>query len=497
MGAVWQALMSVAFIPWYLQYLGDEAFGVVGLAASIQACMTALDLGLRPMMSREMARFAAGTQTDRELRSLLRVVELATYTMALVFTIMVALSATWVSERWLRPQSIPPQDVAQAIRVMALSVGLRFVEGLYLGCLDGFQRQVLSNSLNSLTATVRGLGAVGVLAWWSPTLGAFFAWQAIASTVSLLVVTHVAYRIMPRGVASIRVGLLRLATLWRFAAGTAIGGYLTLILGQADRVLLSHFLELQDYGRYVVAATAASIVRVAVAPVMQAYYPRFSALHATGLPNATVDAFHRASQLVSAISSGTAITLFVFPSEVVYLWTGDPELAASLIPTLRVLATAAMLHMLCIPCYYLRLAIGDTRTWNGVSLLAVVIVVPMMILLVPKFGLVGGATGWLGTTIGFATVGVWLSLSTVPTLSPRSWLVRDVLPPTLGAVVVCGMCKLTSALLVPTGRAETAILLTVTLVGSIATAGLTLHFVRETLRRVLRRLPVATLFHRG
>ncbi len=480
--------MPIAFIPWYLQYLGDEAFGIVGLAASIQACTAALDLGLRPMMSREMARLAAGSEADRGIRSLLRVVELATYTVAVMFTLAVALSATWISERWLKPQAIPPQDVAQAIRVMALSVGLRFVEGLYLGCLDGLQRQVLTNSLNSLTATVRGVGAVGVLVWWSPTLGAFFGWQVLISAVSLIVVAHVAYRVMPRGVPNIRMGLLRLATVWRFAAGTAIGGYLSLILGQADKVLLSHFLDLQDYGRYVVAATAASIVRVAASPIMQAYYPRLSALNANGLPNATVDAFHQAAQLVSVIACGTAITLFFFPSEVVYLWTGNLELAASLIPTLRILAIAAMLHMVSVPSYYLRLALGDTRTWNGVSLLAVAIVVPMMLLLVPNFGLVGGAVSWLVTTLLFASVGVWLSLSRVSSLSTTSWLFRDALPPTLGAVVVCGVCKLMSAPISSTGRAETALTLTVSLAGSIAVAGMTVSFTRATIQRGLREL---------
>jgi len=72
-------------------------------------------------------------------------------------------------------KSLPVEVVAQAFAVMGLVTALRFIENIYVSSMVGLQRQVLQNAVTSITATVRGLGAVAVLAWVSPTIGASFS----------------------------------------------------------------------------------------------------------------------------------------------------------------------------------------------------------------------------------------------------------------------------------------------------------------------------------
>lgn len=58
---------------------------------------------------------------------------------------------------------------------MGLVAALRFVEGLYRGAILGLQRQGWLNVVSSILATIRGPGAVGVLAWVVPTIWAFLS----------------------------------------------------------------------------------------------------------------------------------------------------------------------------------------------------------------------------------------------------------------------------------------------------------------------------------
>jgi O-antigen/teichoic acid export membrane protein len=52
--------MNMAFIPLYIKYLGIEAYGLIGVYAILQAWLGLLDMGMRPALGREMARFTSG-----------------------------------------------------------------------------------------------------------------------------------------------------------------------------------------------------------------------------------------------------------------------------------------------------------------------------------------------------------------------------------------------------------------------------------------------------
>ena len=48
LGQGWTALMGLAFIPLYINYLGIEAYGLIGLFAVLQGWLVLLDLGMTP-----------------------------------------------------------------------------------------------------------------------------------------------------------------------------------------------------------------------------------------------------------------------------------------------------------------------------------------------------------------------------------------------------------------------------------------------------------------
>ena len=56
LGQGWRGLLGFAFVPVYIRYLGVEAYGLIAVFAVLQAWLGLLDLGLRPALSREMAR---------------------------------------------------------------------------------------------------------------------------------------------------------------------------------------------------------------------------------------------------------------------------------------------------------------------------------------------------------------------------------------------------------------------------------------------------------
>ena len=61
--------MGFVFVPVYISYLGIEAYGLIGLFATLQAWLSLLDLGLSPTLNREMARLRGGAHTAEPITS--------------------------------------------------------------------------------------------------------------------------------------------------------------------------------------------------------------------------------------------------------------------------------------------------------------------------------------------------------------------------------------------------------------------------------------------
>ena len=54
-GQSYTILIGIVITPLYLQYLGAEAYGLVGFFALMQAWMSLLDMGLSPTLGRQVA----------------------------------------------------------------------------------------------------------------------------------------------------------------------------------------------------------------------------------------------------------------------------------------------------------------------------------------------------------------------------------------------------------------------------------------------------------
>ena len=79
LGQGWEAIMSLAFISFYIKYLGIESYGLIGLFALLQVWLSLLDMGMSPTLGREMARFSGDAHSAQSIRDLLRSVEVIAF----------------------------------------------------------------------------------------------------------------------------------------------------------------------------------------------------------------------------------------------------------------------------------------------------------------------------------------------------------------------------------------------------------------------------------
>jgi hypothetical protein len=196
-GNIWQVLMSVLFIPFYIKFMGVEAYGLIGVFAMLQGMFGLLDMGLGSTMNREMARLSALPDKTREMRDMTRTLEIIYWCLAIIIgTVIIAISPL-IAHNWVKAWQLSPKAIEQSVLIMGLVVSLQMTAVFYSGGLMGLQRQVLLNLINAGMGTIRGAGAVLILWLVSPTIQAFFLWQILISLVNTFLLVLYLWRALP------------------------------------------------------------------------------------------------------------------------------------------------------------------------------------------------------------------------------------------------------------------------------------------------------------
>jgi O-antigen/teichoic acid export membrane protein len=441
LGQGWTALMGLAFIPVYIKYLGIEAYGLIGIFALLQAWLSLLDMGMTPALSREMARFTGGAHNAQSIRNLLRSVEIIGFSIAILVASGIWAASGWLASDWLKTEKLPVDVVAQAFAIMGFVTALRFIENIYRSSIAGLQQQVLLNVILSVMATIRWAGAVGVLVWVSPTIEAFFIWQGLVSTSTIILFATALYTALPPSLNSPHFSLLALMNIWRFAAGMIGITLLSLLLTQVDKILLSRLLPLQDFGYYILAGTVANALYLLAGPISQALYPRFTELVARSDETAIIEAYHNAAQFVSVLMGSAAVVLIFFGDIVMALWTSDLTSTSRSATLVAILALGTLLHGLMGIPYLLQLAYGWTSLATRINAAAIIFVVPAIFFATSKFGAIGAAWVWVILTGGYVMIGIHFMYRRLLVNEKWRWYGEDVGMPLAAAAVTAGLMR--------------------------------------------------------
>jgi len=433
LGQGWTALMGLAFIPLYIKYLGIEAYGLIGFFGMLQAWLSLLDMGMTPTLNREMARFTGGTHSATSIRDLLRSIETIAFGVAVLVGLGIWAASGWLASDWLHAENLPIDVVAKALAIMGVVIALRFVEGIYRSCIVGLQRQVMFNVVSSVLATLRSLGAVGILIWVAPTIEAFFIWQGIVSLFSLGVLALVTYGLLPKPARDGVFSMAELRNIGGFAVGMMGITFLALLLTQVDKILLARLLTLSDYGYYTLATVVASALYLLTGPIAQAWFPRMSELHANNQQAELIEKYHLGAQLVSVLTGSAAVVMIVFAETILRLWTHDAELAQRSAKLLSVLALGNLLNSLMIMPYQAQLAHGWTGLTVRINIVFVMFVVPAILWVTPHYGAVGAAWVWVSINAGYVMIGIHFMHRKILISEKRHWYTHDILLPLLAA----------------------------------------------------------------
>ncbi|MCF6282037.1 MAG: oligosaccharide flippase family protein [Candidatus Polarisedimenticolaceae bacterium] len=401
-------LICIAIVPLYIEYMGAEAYGLVGFFTMLQAWFLLLDMGLTPTMARETARFHGGSSEATDYRRFVRSLEGLFFLVALVGGGGIYAASGYIADDWLQSSHLSSAELLSSIQLIAVIVAFRWMCGLYRGAITGAERLVWLGGFNASIATLRFVGVLPVLHFIGVTPTLFFKYQLCAAIIELAGLMIMAYRLLPQTPNGERVTFtwapLR-ATL-KFSLSIAAVTSIWVVVTQMDKLLLSKLLPLAEYGYFTLAVLVASGIMVISGSISSAILPRLTKLEAQGDQAGLIRIYRQATQLVAVIVSAASLTIAFCAEPLLWAWTGDKILVEQAAPILALYALGNGIMAVSAFPYYLQYAKGDLRLHLIGHIGFVVLLIPALIWAVGKYGGIGAGYVWLVVNLIYFVVWV-------------------------------------------------------------------------------------------
>jgi O-antigen/teichoic acid export membrane protein len=455
----WLVLLAIACTPFYIKFLGIEAYGLIAFYLILQSVLQLLDFGLGVTVNREVARYSGLRERADTSVFAAFVVTLERWYWVLGIIVGIALffALPAISNWWLRPEHLSQGDIAESARVFSLLALLQWPSIFYQSALMGLQRQVVLNVIQMPFAALASIGGV-IFIWLGPrSVAALIGWQAAV----LLCQTAVLHFYFWAHIGIARAGtpgdLNVWRKHWRFSLGMSAISVTGLVLTHLDKLILSRLLPLQSFGHYSLAGTVARGLYVVITPVFRAYFPRLSALVAEGDAASVRLCYHTATQVMAVLILPLAAMIALFPREIIFLWLYDWELATAISSLASLLVVGTCLNGLMHVPFALQLAHGRTSIGMIINICLVVVLVPSIIYATLHYGALGGATMWAVVNALYLAVGIPATHKYLLNGEVKDWAFKDVLPPLFAAVLVTSLGRLLIPADLPTIYSLTAL----------------------------------------
>ncbi len=427
-GRVWPSLLNIILVPVYLHFLGVEAYGLVGFFVSLQALISFLDLGLSTTTNREVALDLNKPENTRKIQTLIRTFEIIYGSVSIIIVFCFYFASYWLSSDWITTENLTADTVRLAVITFGATLAVRWPMALYIGVLQGAERQVYYNFLSIVMTTARRTGSVLVIIYLSQTILAYILWNLLFALVELIVMRSAAWTILRsmRGKGA-RVDFSLFKLVWRFSASVSLNSLFAAFLKQLDRVLISSLLSLRQVGYYTTANTAYMAISLFATPFSSAAFPRFASLIADQNHEALAATYHKLAKSVSFVVAPVSSIMYFYSYDILLIWTRSSDVAINSAPTLSVLSIAAMFNLMMYIPYVLQLAAGITwiALWNNA--ISLVVLLPLMYYLIHRHGIAGAGVAWVFFNITYYLIVPQIMHRYILQKEKLDWIFKDTL----------------------------------------------------------------------
>ncbi len=416
-GWLWPIGLNLLTLPYIVNRLGAESFGIFALILAILGYFAFLNLGLNAASIKYIAEY--WTKGDSEKTNLVIGSTLVIYaTLGGLGSLGIWLAAGWLVTNVLKVSPDLVEISKTAFRVGALGFLANMVSGTFRAVPTALQRFDITNKATIGFTTLSTLSTVAVLAMGGGLVQVVVIRFAI-SLLSILVFLFIAKRLVPSLVVRPRCTWPILKELLSFGGFSAVNRVAAQAIFQLDRLLVGSFLGPTAVTYYVIPANLSSQVHRLTTRLTSVLFPLSSELSARGEGERLRKMYIKTTKYITILTTAIYLPVILLSSPLLRFWMGQ-NFADQSGSTLSVLALSFYVLSFNAVAYHILNGIGRPDI-NAVSaVIGGLINVGLCLLLIPKAGIFGAAAANL---ISMARIPVYILYANKRALKVSSLLV--------------------------------------------------------------------------
>jgi O-antigen/teichoic acid export membrane protein len=383
------SLIAVRFI---FRRLGDDVFGIIFFNLVLTTVLaSALELGISATIVREVSSFF---DKDRDyVTALIRTATTLYWGLGLVLVVVIWLTAPLLVTHWVNLKSLDAGTAATTLRILSATTLVALPKALYTSIFRGRQMMALNNAIDVGTAAAQQAGIL-LLLLRGANVYVVAAWISASVILGIVAYVVVAARLVGWGTLRPAFSSEVVRRTIGFTGHMMVISVLSLVHTQAAQVIVSKLLPIAEFGFYGLAASTVNRATLVTNAVAQAAFPSLSSLFATGDRPSLLTQYRKLQDLV-CYGTFPIYAGICFAAVPVYTYVFNAGVAQRLLLPTAFLALGSWMNATISIPYMLSVAMGKPQIAARLNVYALVVVLPVTLLLVLRFGIAGAGFSWV------------------------------------------------------------------------------------------------------
>lgn len=432
-GQIYVMSVSIIVMPLYLEYIGAEAYGLIGFFVLMQVFLNLLDAGFSPTLGRQVAEARGNSKKFKEFFKLLRSVEIIFFLFSIVVTLSVFSISSWISQEWIKVNHLGQDTVQDCIVLMGIILSIRWFSTIYKSGINGFEDQVWLNKTNIFISTLKYLGSLIVLIFISQDIKMFFYYQLAVGIVEVIILNIRMYKLLPiyemkNDVFSLKINIQAIKVILPFSMSICYTTLIWTLLMQFDKLILSNVLSLENFGYFsMIILIASSLIAIAT-PIFLAISPKMTVLLSSGENAKMQNVYKKMTQLITWSVLSSSLLIYIFSKQILFIFIGNIEASEWGSNILILYSLGYAFFVLGSFQYYLQNSFGDLKYYVRGASIMLIFQIPVMYYSVVQYEAIGSGFVWL--IFNFLWF-IFFTLIVHNKFLPKfhlKWLLEDIIP---------------------------------------------------------------------
>lgn len=380
-------IAAAALIPFTLNTLGNETFGVLTIVWVLIGYLSLFDMGVGRSLTYEISKLNANNAQD-QITQVLKAGTLLTFLAGVVGALAVWFLAPNLAG-WLKISPHLQLDTIAAFKLCALAVIPTTITSGLRGALEGLNQFAQSNLIKLIIGfSMFAMPAVAILLQ-TASLSEITLYLCAMRLAVLFIAFWQLRQYLIRAL-SIKISKQNFSQLLNYGFWITVTGIIGPLMVYGDRFFVGNILGAAQLPFY--AIPQEGLLRLLIIPgaFAAALMPLLSAANHADLYSTYHTYFNKVAKLMLLICIVAAVSAYPF----LYFWL-SPAFAQQAIAVVLILLVGVFLNGLSMVPYTLVQARGKPKLTALYHMAELAIYIPLIWLLVNSFGLVGAALAWV------------------------------------------------------------------------------------------------------